>query len=131
MRLYFAIEVEIHPADRVHTAVQDPDLKEPVGEVKRPSTPIKLLAQKGLGQDVKLTASEGGGLLHADGYLVFRRLDLDELEYLPAYGDRIAVIAGDATDYYIHKLTRRGHKNGRWNLMKCWYSDQAPTRQRS
>lgn len=134
-RLLHKTPVYIRQIDRKFTARYDHNLKEPIGQVRRPSVPIKLIAQVHIGATDNPTASAGGVTEDSRGYCLFRTADLRDADVTLDRGDQI-VQMGDppndrATDYYITHFDWKGHyaQHGGPTLVKAFFSDRHPSRQ--
>lgn len=132
-RLIHPITVFLRKADKKFTAVMDDRLNEPVGQVRRQDKPKKLVAQIHRGK-VTTTSSEGGVTLEADGYLLFRTLDLRRENYEVEMGDLITQIGEEPNeeevDFYVVKLQPLGHyPRARGNTMvRAYFQDRQPSR---
>lgn len=135
-RLIHPIPVWLRKEDRTFTAVYDNNLKEPVGQARRPQKPIKLVAQIFVGNTDNPMPSEGGVIERSDGYLLFRTSDLRDLKVEVDRGDRVVKIGdGDnarEVDYYITKLKWMGHYSwaGGPTLLRAYFEDRHPSHQR-
>lgn len=135
-RLIHPIAVYIRKKEVEFTAVMDDNLHEPVGQVRRPKKPVKLMCQhKSMSAD-ELRAAFGGAIEQAGGYCLFLTADLTKARVTIESGDRIIQI-GDSpnkldVDYYINRLQHLGHyhfANGP-TLLRAYYEDREPTRHR-
>jgi len=134
--LIHPIPVYLRQAERELTAVQDDNLHEPVGQVRRPQAPTRLVAQVKWGLDQDQAAAEGGRRGSSDGYLLFRTADLRAKHITLAEGDCIVQIgegnATQQTDLYITGFRWMGHypdQRGA-SLVRAYFEDRAPSRMR-
>jgi hypothetical protein len=135
-RLIHPIPVFLRKADREQTALMDDNLNEPVGQVRREQTPIKLMAQHGNVKDSAAMATEGGVNEKSDGYLLFLTADLNAARVTIERGDRVVQIGdgdvGREVDFYIVKLKYMGHypRQRGPTLVRAYYEDRHPSRLR-
>lgn len=130
-RLIHPIPVTIEPLSRSTTEYDD-DLREPVGETSY-GAPITGLEAQNKDIDDDVPKPRGEGVVEVTkGYLLFRQIDIDGV-YTPLRGDRVTRI-GNRTglDLYVTKMQYRAHypDQGGHSLVKIWYADRGPTRQR-
>lgn len=136
VRLLHKIPVYLRKSDKDHTALMDDSLHEPIGQVRRPLKPIKLIAQISDGKTNDPKSASGGVVLESDGYLLFRTKDLRAKNTTVDVGDRVVQIGEDenarSVDYYITKLKYMGHYPGKKgaSLVRAYYEDRHPSRQR-
>lgn len=135
--LIHPIPVFLRQSERELTAVQDDNLHEPVGQVRRPQSPIRLLAQVSWGKDEDQDAVEGGRAGSSDGYLLFRTSDLRSKHVTLAIGDRVTQIgdgnAAQQTDLYFVSFKWMGHypdQRGA-SLVRAYFEDRSPSRERA
>lgn len=131
----------IHPVPvkiqqiRKDTTVQDNDFREPVQRSKKDATET-LQAQIAWKGEKILVMSEGGAQEQADGYVLFRSIDLQAKSITLQQNDRIIEIGTGANkkevDLYIIKLQPIGHypDRGGSTLVKAFFEDRQPSRQR-
>lgn len=133
--LIHPVPVFLRKADKANSPVMDPLLHEPVGQVRREST-IRLLAQVSWGLDQSQQPSEMTVGDTADGYLLFRTLELAAARVQIKPGDRIVKIGEgpveQVTDLYIVSLKWMGHypEHGGPTLLRAYFADRSPSRQR-
>lgn len=135
-RLLHPVPVYIRKIDRDETAVMDHNLHEPVGQVRRPQKPLRLICQHQPNIKDRPAAAPGGAMEESDGYVLFRTQDLRLWKVTVERGDRI-VQMGDPpndyeVDYYITRTKPMGHyPSARGStLLRCYYEDRHPSRQR-
>jgi len=132
--LIHPIPVEVEPLQRSQSIVDD-DFREPIqSAVRSPRTTV--LAQIKWGADEKLRVEAGGAAEGAEGYVLFRRLDLraaglDEVHT----NDRIVSIGVGANktnvDLYVVHVQQMGHypDQGGASLVRAWFKDRQPSKQ--
>jgi hypothetical protein len=128
----------LHPVDvsiqtqSTNSTQYDEDLREPIQQT------VKTVAQTVDGQ-VKWANSEeikvtiGGVQKKADGYVLFRYIDLESAAtpITLKVNDRIISIDGENTDVYVMKLIPCGHYPGLGKTMvKAFFEDRQPSKQR-
>jgi len=133
--LIHPIPVYLRKSDKVNTAVMDPILHEPVGQVRR-ETSIKLRAQVQWGLDRTQQSSDMTVEASSDGYLLFLTSDLAVAHVTLNIGDRIikigeGVVALDV-DLYIVSFRWMGHYPDQRGptLVRSYFADRSPSRQR-
>lgn len=133
-RLLHKTPVYIRQIDRKFTARYDENLKEPIGQVRRPNSPVRLIAQVKIGNTDLPAASPGGVTETSSGYLLFRTQDLRAADIELDRGDQVVQI-GDkpndrAVDYYLLQFEWLGHyaQHGGNTLVKAFFSDRNPSR---
>lgn len=113
----------------------DPDAREPVGKVAR-SVKYNLQAQISWKRQ-KTDATSTGSETKTEGYILLRRFDLDALgidinegDKIETIGTGIALVEGP---FYITMIQYRGHYPGQGGhtLVKAWFNDKKPVRQKS
>jgi len=126
--------VQIRKADRKFTAVQDDNLKEPIGQVRRSQRPINIDAQ--IKQEQQVVIGPGGAEEHEDGYLLFLTKDLTERHLEIERGDLI-VQMGDGknareTELYITRFRWMGHYPSASGptLLRAYFMDRQPAQNR-
>lgn len=119
------------------TALYDPNLTEPVGQVARPQAPVRLLAQVSSKGEDDPQPDAGGIVQRSDGYLVFRTADLRAARITIEDGDQIVRIGDGAygrdVNYYVTRLAHRGHYSDAAGatLLKAYYQDRQPSRSKT
>lgn len=131
----------IHPTlvviERINTAatIQDPDYEEPVQVVDR-SNQVTVLGQPKWRADKRLDAKAYGPDEESDGYVLFRRIDLqaagvDDINR----GDRFISIGIGANlrevDLYVTSIRPEGHytDQGGASLLKAFFRGRHPVHQ--
>jgi hypothetical protein len=134
--LIHPIPVFIRKAEKSLTAVQDHNLHEPVGQVRRPQAPTRLLAQISWGLDNNITQEMLGISGSCDGYVLFRTSDLRAKHFAIEVSDLIVQLGEDSAlqhvDLYISSLKWMGHypdQHGS-SLVRAYFQDRGPARQR-
>jgi hypothetical protein len=132
--LIHPVPVFLRKAEKALTAVQDDNLHEPVGQVRRQQAPTRFLAQVSWGKDQRQDQVAGGAASASDGYLLFRPADLRGRHFEIEVGDCIVQIgegnAARSTDLYVVALTWMGHypdQNGA-SLVRAYFEDRSPSR---
>lgn len=129
--LLHPVPVTIEPISRADTEYDD-DLREPIGEVSYGAAITGLEAQNKDIDDDDPKPRREGIVEVTKGYLLFRVIDITGV-YTPLKGDRITHIGiRTGLDLYVTKFQFRGHypDQGGHSLVKVWYADRHPTRQR-
>lgn len=126
-RLLHPITVVVEKFSSAST-VYDEDAYEPVKQASR-SESVTLPAQVLWGTKDGVEPSTLGLQDTDDGYVLFRKLDMDAIGYKPQRRDRITSI-GTLTGLklYITGVRPRGHypDQGGYSLWQCNFKDRAP-----
>ena len=125
----------IHPVPIVivqgdtSATLYDEDAREPVQQLSR-STPITLQGQVKMGATEEVEMERQGVAEGADGYVLFRKIDLDALGVTLAPNDRFTKFGHVETDVYILKLQPMGHytDQGGHTLIRAWFEDRTPAK---
>ena len=112
------------------STIQDDDFREPVQQAlhnanKTAPGQVKWISEK------DLEVSEAGTMEGADGYVLFRYVDLAARGITLQQNDRIIKMGTLDTDVYIVKLRPEGHYPdiGGPTLVKAFFKDRQPTKQ--
>lgn len=120
-----AVSVQIKPLDKPNT-VFDQRTRQPVKHVARSAT-VTLTAQVQWTSLNKGRASHAGIIMDADGYLIFRKIDLEAAAYSPGHGDKlISVGSQTGLELYITSLEPCGHYGGDYTLLLARFADRRP-----
>lgn len=128
-RLLHITDIDISRIDKSTTAY-DEDAREVIQQATRYTT-IALPGQIAQGQSKGLDLVIGGVQLRADGYVLFRKYDLDAAGFTIVVGDRFSKFGHLDMDVYVIKLKWIGHyadKDGA-TLLKAFFQDRQPTKQ--
>jgi hypothetical protein len=135
-RLLHPVPVWLKKIDRMFTAIMDENFSEPVGQVRKSQSSIKLYAQLKIGATNSFDPSFGGAEEHSVGYMLFRTSDLRGANFELERGDRVVQLGdGDnkrEVDYYIVKVEYVGHYSAAKGatMVKAFFSDRQPANQR-
>lgn len=112
------------------TTVYDEDAREPVGDVER-TTPVIVEGQAKWRDQFAVDMEPGGIQETSDGYVLFRRVDLDAESVTLQVFDRITRIGNIDTDVYITRLEWTGHypDQGGPTMVKAHFADRQPAKQ--
>lgn len=127
--LLHPVPIIIQQLDTANTEY-DSRHREPIQQSARKTNQI-VNGQVNFIKQKEMFITNGGIELKADGYILFRYYDLDSKSITLQINDRISKIGNINTDYYIIKLTPRGHypEFGGATLVKAYFNDQQPRRQ--
>lgn len=108
----------------------DDDFREPVQQVEY-STAAIVMGQVKWGDSLRLGVSRSGPEAEAEGYVLFRYVDLEAKGITLHKNDRLTKIGKLATDVYIISLRPEGHytDQGGATLVKAFFKDRQPSRQ--
>jgi len=129
--LIHPVPITLRLADK-GSALWDEDAGEPVGKV--PRSVDKTVDGQVSWKMQDFTMKEGGKVVTADGYILFRRKDLDAAGITIEEEDLIVNIGegqGDVdVNFYVLRIQLRGHypEFGGHTLIKAWYARKAPVR---
>ena len=127
--LLHPVPIVIEQLDQTNT-VYDEDYREPVMQASH-ATSKTLPGQVKWGLDDELAMSVGGPSEKADGYVLFRYVDLNAQSVTLKQNDRFTKIGNVETDVYIVSLKPIGHypDAGGATMVKAFFSDRQPSRQ--
>lgn len=110
----------------------DEHAREPVQQVAHASAEI-VQGQVNWAIDKDLRMTHGGAQEGASGYVLFRLVDLAAAGISLKQNDRFTKIGLELTDVYITSLKHTGHYvyAGGATMVKAYFTDRAPSRQRS
>lgn len=126
----------IHPCDvkikqiLKSSTIMDEDAREPVQQAKRAATKT-VPGQPKWGQQYGLGAGKAGAVEGSDGYVLFRKIDLDAASVTLQPNDRFVQIGHVMTDVYIIKLEWCGHYQDQSGptMVKAHFADRQPSKQ--
>lgn len=124
-RLIHPVDVTILRVDKSSTAY-DRDAREPLRSVAR--VEVRTVAQVGY-KSIRDPAYQPQGIaVDAKGHLLFRVVDLDEVDYEPSEGDKITQIGIRAVELYVTACSDLGHygDQGGATLVRAYFSDRTP-----
>lgn len=110
----------------------DHDFREPVQQVADAvAGVVQVPGQVKWGMDEKLMATLSGALAEADGYVLFRYVDLEANSITLKQNDRFTKLGKIDVDVYIIGLRPEGHYTdvGGATLVKAFFKDRQPSRQ--
>ncbi len=125
----------IHPVDIVietlstQTTVYDDDFREAIQQAER-GVAVTVPGQVKWADEEGMTVTRGGIQQSANGYVLFRYVDLQGLSIELRENDRIISMGHVQTNVYIVGTTPMGHygdQNGP-ALIKAHFADRAPSR---
>lgn len=113
----------------VASTLYDEDAREPVQQLAH-QTPVTLQGQVKWGAVEEVEMERQGVAEGADGYVLFRKIDLDVKGVTLAKNDRFTQIGLVETDVYILKLQPMGHytDQGGHTLVRAWFEDRTPAK---
>jgi len=125
----------LHPVpitvERLDTAstLYDEDAREAVQQASR-ATEVTIPGQVKWGSVDKVEMERQGVAEGADGYVLFRKVDLDAASIELAPNDRITRIGHVETDVYVLKLQPMGHYTDQvgHTLVRAWFEDRTPAK---
>lgn len=128
-RLLHSVVIEIQQIDRTGT-FQDDDAREPVQIVKRNITK-QLPGQVKWGSQYNLEPTKVGPTENSDGYVLFRKVDLDSQSITLKSQDRIIKMGHVETDVYIVNFEWIGHYTDQVGptMLKAYFIDRQPSKQ--
>ena len=108
----------------------DEDAREPIQDGARP-VQVTLQGQVEWRSQKNAQQTRAGVVEGADGYVLFRLIDLAAAGITIDREDRFARIGGIDTDVYVHRLEWVGHypEFGGPTLLKAYFEDRGPARQ--
>lgn len=107
----------------------DDDFREPVQQAARAAT-VTVVGQPRWGDAQKLGASRSGPESEANGYVLFRYVDLEGKSIELQQNDRFLKIGKLNTNVYIVSLRPEGHYDdiGGATLVKAFFKDRQPAK---
>lgn len=131
-----AIPKLIHPCNisigRIDRSVTlyDEDAREPLQQAAR-LVSVTVPGQVSWADTLRMETGKGGVIYNAQGYVLFRKADLDSAGFAVQINDRISKMGHVETDVYVERLEWVGHypdQNGP-TLLKAYFSDRLPSKQ--
>jgi hypothetical protein len=125
----------IHPVtiiiEKLNTAgtIYDEDTREPIKQAAH-AVPVPVRGQVSWDIKDEVVIGEGGTRLEANGYILFRYVDLNSAGITLSRQDRIKKIGWMDVDVYVVSLKPMGHygdRNGA-SMVKAFFTDRAPSR---
>lgn len=112
------------------TTEYDPDTREPIQQAAR-STRVTLQGQARWRSQMREEDLKGGAVEGADGYVLFRHVDLEAASVTLQREDRVASIGHVQTDVYFVRFEWLGHYGDQDGptLLKAFFEDRGPERQ--
>lgn len=127
-RLLHPVPVQLEQIDRGAT-VYDTDAREPVQQAAR-KTVVTIPGQASYGSRADLKFSAGGPQEGEDGFITFRKLDLDARSITLHVNDRIVKVGAVVHDAYITRIQPMGHyPEFNSTLVRAYFSDRQPSKQ--
>jgi hypothetical protein len=129
-RLIHPVPVTIEQLDLAET-IQDDDYREPVQQAARKAKVTSVKGQPRWEGSKELEFTKGGVQQKADGYVLFRYVDLEAAGVTLSDNDRFTLIGKQVTDVYIVQLQPVAHYSdkGGATLLKAFFMDRQPSRQ--
>lgn len=126
--LIHPVPVIVQQKDDSSTFVDD-DFREPVQQSAR-LVDVTVPGQIKWFNEDELQVNHGGVEVEADGYVLFRRVDLAALGVTLNLNDRFIKLANVETDLYIVGFRPEGHwpDQGGSTLLKAFFRDRTPSR---
>lgn len=127
--LLHPVPIQIEQLDTAST-VYDDDYREPVMQAAH-ATSKTVSGQVKWGLDDELSMAVGGPSEKADGYVLFRYIDLEAQSITLRQNDRLTKIGNVETDVYITSFKPIGHypSAGGATMIKAFFVDRQPSRQ--
>jgi hypothetical protein len=127
--LLHQVPISIQTQNTANTQYDD-DYREPIQQTtKNTSKIVDGQVKWANSEEIKITI--GGIQKKADGYVLFRYIDLDNKSVTLNINDRFISIDGEDTDVYVIKLRPCGHYPGLGKTMvKAFFEDRQPQKQR-
>lgn len=112
------------------STIYDEDAREPVQQATRAAVKI-VPGQPKWGQQYGIEAGKAGVAEGADGYVLFRKVDLDAANVTLQPNDQFIQMGHVETDVYIVRLEWCGHYPDQQgpSLLKAHFADRQPARQ--
>jgi hypothetical protein len=126
--LIHPVDVKVEQISKAETFF-DEDAREPVQHAARAAT-VTLKGQVRWRGQFNLSAGVEGAELNADGYVLFRYIDLNAASVELQPNDRFVEIGGRETNVYIDRVEHLGHYpdvNGP-TLVKAYFVDRQPSK---
>jgi hypothetical protein len=126
--LIHPVPIEIRQIDKAKTHY-DKDYREPVQRVARKTTQT-LSGQVGWSYEKRVQYTRGGNRFDADGYVLFRYVDLEAKGITLAVNDRFSKVGTLDVNVYIKHLQPQGHypQFSGPTLVKAFFQDKDPAK---
>ena len=124
--LLHPVLVKIEQIDKTNT-VYDSKAREPIQQANR-KVFVTIPGQVNWVRTESIQAQKGGIRETAQGYILFRKVDLDALNVVLDYGDRILKIGHLDVELYVSDQEWQGHyadQNG-GSLLRAYFQDRKP-----
>jgi len=107
----------------------DEDTREPVQMMARKPT-VTLDAQVRWPRSKDADPSMAGRVDESRGYVLLRKIDLDNASVSISIGDNIIKVGTIDHDLYVNELEPLGHygDQGGHTMLKCYFNDRSPSR---
>ena len=129
-RLLHPVPVLLEQID-TSTTLYDEDAREPIQQAAH-KTVVELSGQVKYGSSKEQSYELGGIRENERGYVLFRTVDLEAKSVTLQLNDRITKIGNVTHDSYIVRLEPAMHYPAHGNTgLKAYFSDRAPSKQRS
>lgn len=127
--LLHPVPCRIEQLDAAET-IFDEDMRAPVQQAAR-EVVVQVQGQISWESEMKFEPSSGGPKERADGYVLFRFIDLNALSITLRQGDRFVKLGNIETDLYLAALEPTGHwpDQGGATMVKAHFTDRQPSRQ--
>jgi hypothetical protein len=112
------------------TTLYDEDAREPLQQATR-LTSVTIQGQVSWADTSQKDTGRSGVLLNAQGYVLFRKLDLDAAGFAIQINDRISKMGHVETDVYVERLEWIGHYTELEGptMIRAYFSDRLPSKQ--
>lgn len=127
-RLLHAVDISIERIDKDET-LYDPDTRAPIGQAARREE-VVCPGQVKWYNAVELQMIAEGAVESANGYVLFRYVDLEKRGITIARGDRFTKLGNQDTDVYVVRLEPTVHlpRAGGAVMVKAHFADRKPTK---
>lgn len=124
--LLHPVQIEIEQIDKTAT-VYDSKAREPIQQAKR-KTIVTIPGQINWVRTESIQAEKGGIRETAQGYILFRKVDLDAKDVVLEYGDRIRKMGHLDVELYISDQEWMGHYADQVGatLLRAYFQDRKP-----
>jgi hypothetical protein len=108
----------------------DEDTREPIQQAEHYSS-VTVPGQVSWVDTSKMEPTKGGIIQNAQGYVLFRKVDLDALSFMIQINDRITKMGHVDADVYVERIEWLGHYPDQIgpSLVKAFFSDRLPAKQ--
>jgi len=128
-RLLHAVPCVIERIDRAST-IYDDDAREAISQAQR-KPPVTIPGQVKWASQYSLEMTKAGARENSNGYVLFRKVDLDKAGVTLQDNDRIAKMGHVECDLYVDRMEWTAHyaDQGGPSLLKAFFSDRQPAKQ--